>query len=119
MTYLVIALGASTGAIGRFLLSRLNVLHQLPYGTLLANLSGSFFLGLFYFMAEKMTISLSVRQFIQVGLLGALTTYSTLNLEMVLLLQKSEIKFFIIYFFLNSCCGILALLAGKFFAELI
>ena len=118
MTYLVIAFGASIGAIARFYFQKFNAVSNLPVGTILVNLIGSCLLGFFYFYAEKHPFSELYRQFIQIGLLGALTTYSTINLELIILFEKSELKLFIVYFLLNALCGMIALLIGKYIAEL-
>jgi fluoride exporter len=119
MSYMVIAFGASIGAIARFHLSKLNALSQIPTGTMFANLLGSCLLGFFYFLAEKHSFSMLSKQFIQVGLLGALTTYSTINLELFLYLERNQIKLFLIYFFINSVCGILAIVIGKYLSEIV
>ena len=54
----------------------------LPYGTLFANVIGSFIAGaVILLVAEKANIGESYRLFLVVGLAGSLTTMSTLSLE--------------------------------------
>ncbi|MBE2895121.1 fluoride efflux transporter CrcB [Spirabiliibacterium falconis] len=83
---LLIALGASIGAVCRWLLSLwLNPLgEQFAVGTLLANLIGCFIIGIM--MAVFFThpnISAQWRVFIVTGFLGSLTTFSSFSGEVL------------------------------------
>lgn len=86
MTPLSIAVGASLGALLRWLLStRLNALFpSLPPGTLVANLLGGYCIGLAvaYFAAHP-DLSPQWRLLIVTGFLGGLTTFSTFSAEVV------------------------------------
>ena len=81
----LIGIGATIGASIRYLLSIyfLEFLEKgLPYGTLFANVIGSFIAGsVILLVAEKANIGESYRLFLVVGLAGSLTTMSTLSLE--------------------------------------
>jgi fluoride exporter len=90
---LLVALGGALGAIGRFWLGGV-LLRQLgngfPWGTLAANLIGSFAAGFIAVWLEgRGPAALYWRAFLIVGVLGALTTYSALMLE-CLLYAKSQ-----------------------------
>jgi fluoride exporter len=90
---LLVALGGALGAIGRFWLGGV-LLRQLgngfPWGTLAANLIGSFAAGFIAVWLEgRGSAALYWRAFLIVGVLGALTTYSALMLE-CLLYAKSQ-----------------------------
>jgi len=89
----LVMLGGALGAAGRFwlggaLLRRLG--EGIPYGTLAANLIGSFAVGFIAIWLEgRGPHALYWRAFLIVGVLGALTTYSALMLE-CLLMARSE-----------------------------
>lgn len=90
---LLVALGGALGAVGRFWLGGA-LLRQLgngfPWGTLAANLIGSFAAGFIAVWLEgRGPAALYWRAFLIVGVLGALTTYSALMLE-CLLYAKSQ-----------------------------
>jgi fluoride exporter len=90
---LLVALGGAVGAVGRFWLGGI-LLRQLgsgfPWGTLAANLIGSFAAGFIAIWLEgRGPAALYWRAFLIVGVLGALTTYSALMLE-CLLYAKSQ-----------------------------
>lgn len=90
---LLVALGGALGAVGRFWLGGV-LLRQLgngfPWGTLAANLIGSFAAGFIAVWLEgRGPAALYWRAFLIVGVLGALTTYSALMLE-CLLYAKSQ-----------------------------
>ncbi len=92
--YLSIALGGALGACLRFYLSQLSTKHLgigFPFGILIINVIGSFALGLAYaYFEQKEEISIYLKVFTGVGLLGALTTFSTFSYETVVLLQQAE-----------------------------
>ena len=91
---LFIAAGGAIGAVGRY--GVMTVVSHLfgagyPYGTLIVNLIGSFFLGglvegLKYFSA----ISNELQVFLIVGILGSFTTFSTFSMDVVVLMQRNE-----------------------------
>lgn len=71
MTPLLVALGAAIGAPLRYLAGHW-LDDRFPWGTLLANVAGSFLLGLF----TAMTLDDHALAFLGTGLCGAFTTYS-------------------------------------------
>ncbi|MDE2407358.1 MAG: fluoride efflux transporter CrcB [Xanthomonadaceae bacterium] len=86
---LLVMCGGALGAGGRFwlggaLLRRLGA--GIPWGTLAANLIGSFCIGfLAVWLEGRGPQALYWRAFLIVGVLGGLTTYSSLMLEVLLL----------------------------------
>jgi CrcB protein len=59
-----------------------------PYGTLVANITGSFILAFFITLAtQRATVSPALRLFFAVGFLGGYTTFSSFTTETVNLLQ--------------------------------
>jgi CrcB protein len=81
--------GGALGAAGRHLVGGWMVRQVgdgLPWGTLAVNLIGSFAAGfLFAWLEGRGPSALYWRAFLMVGVLGALTTYSALMLEMLML----------------------------------
>ena len=90
--YLFVALGGSVGAVLRFYLSNLSDSlfgKQFPFGTLAVNVLGSFAIAVLYGLIERGSIAVMPYRFlIGVGLLGALTTFSTFSIETLALLQN-------------------------------
>ena len=81
--------GGALGAAGRHGVGGWMVRHVgegLPWGTLAVNLVGSFAAGfLFAWLEGRGPSALYWRAFLMVGVLGALTTYSALMLELLML----------------------------------
>lgn len=119
MKLLMIALGGAIGAILRYKLSSLN--DEFPYGTLLVNVSGSFFLGFFFFLFLKdgVTVSEEMKSFVTIGLLGALTTFSTFSLELVNFFDQGDFRLLLTYLFLNIFLGVGAVFLGKKLVEFV
>lgn len=61
-----------------------------PFGTLLVNVLGSFLMGVIYALGQMSHISPELKALIGIGLLGALTTFSTFSNETLLLLQEGD-----------------------------
>lgn len=92
---LAVAAGGALGATGRHLVSRASV-HLLgtgfPWGTVLVNVLGSLIMGaLIELAALKLSMSLEMRAFVFVGLLGGFTTFSTFSLDAVTLFERGEV----------------------------
>lgn len=88
---LFVALGGSIGAVLRYLLSIIMIQlfgSSFPFGTLLVNVLGSFFMGAVYALGQVSHLSPELKALVGVGLLGALTTFSTFSNETLLLMQQ-------------------------------
>ena len=88
---LFVALGGSIGAVLRYLISIIMIQlfgSSFPFGTLMVNVLGSFLMGAVYALGQVSHLSPELKSLVGVGLLGALTTFSTFSNETLLLLQE-------------------------------
>ena len=94
MIWILVALGGGVGSALRYGVGRLSVHYLGPtsvWGTFLVNVTGSFALGFFIALAlERLAVPAQVRALVAVGFLGGYTTFSTLSLESVQLLESGE-----------------------------
>jgi len=89
-----VAAGGAIGAVARYLVS-LGLSRggetAFPYATLLVNVVGSFALGALAGLMARGSLSNELRLFVGVGVLGALTTFSTFSVETWSLLRAGRI----------------------------
>ena len=93
--WLYIAMGGALGAVSRYGVTlgaaRLGAT-GFPYATLTVNVVGSFLIGLFVaWLGGRTEINPVLRPLIQVGFLGALTTFSTFSLDALILLEQGRL----------------------------
>jgi len=123
MKLLVIGLGGFIGAILRYGVSGWVykiIGARMPFGTLAVNILGSFILGLFLFLAEgRFNIGPLWRGFIAIGMMGALTTFSTFSYETLALLQGNLWIQAFLNILSNVLLTLLAVWAGMVVAKLI
>ncbi len=111
-----IAAGGAVGALGRFWIS--GAVYALlgrgfPWGTLAVNLAGSFLMGFLYvLLLERLTVSAEWRAALLVGLLGALTTFSTFSIETLTLLEQAALVRAVLNVVVSVLFCILACWAG-------
>ena len=94
MRLALIAIFGALGTLARYGLQglvQIRVASTFPYGTLLINLSGCFFLGLIgQFTLNRMIIPPDWRVAIAVGFFGGYTTFSTFGWETAKMLEDGE-----------------------------
>jgi CrcB protein len=84
-----------------------------PYGTMIVNIVGSFIMGLLIsFFALVWEPPQALKAFLTVGLLGAMTTFSTFSLDTVVLFERNEHVAGLFYVALSVIASITALFAG-------
>lgn len=107
----VVGLGGFLGALLRYFVSqRLNASKQWPVGTFLVNSCGSFLIGFIFGMDfERLWLLFFVS-----GVLGALTTFSTLIKECIELWQLKKWKTAVVYMAVTVIICIAAAMLGYF-----
>ena len=116
---LYIACGGALGAVIRFWVGgwahRLGNGMAFPWGTLAVNLIGSLAIGILWAVLDRFTVETNLRMFLQVGILGGFTTYSTFSIEMLNLLRDGQLRLAGGYVISHIVLG-LSLAAGGYFA---
>src|ERR1700760_1665959 len=65
---------------------------EFPWGTLIINVTGSFLIGLFVgLFATKWNLPPVARVFLQVGICGGYTTFSTFSLDSWMLVERGQV----------------------------
>jgi len=119
---LYIAIGGMLGALSRYFLSKFitqNVNDIFPWGTFVINVTGCFFIGLFYIAFDRIITGPDLRSFLTIGFLGAYTTFSTYSLETINLLREGEIRLGLLNIFLNNFVGLILVIGGIYTARII
>ena len=113
---LLVGAGGALGAVGRFWLGGVLLRHLgsgFPWGTLVVNLLGSFAAGFIAIWLEgRGPSALYWRAFLIVGVLGALTTYSSLVLEMLLFARGGRGGTALAYLGITLVAGLALVWAG-------
>jgi len=118
-TILQVALGGAIGSAARYL-TGLAVLrafgHGFPLGVLVANVIGSFLMGLFAVWAGRNAMT-HLSPFVMTGLLGGYTTFSAFSLETLTLIERGQMGSAALYMVLSVGGAIGALFAGSVLAR--
>ncbi|WP_102275918.1 fluoride efflux transporter CrcB [Cytobacillus massiliigabonensis] len=119
MIYVFIGIGGIAGSLLRYFVSIWTDhlwAHAFPYGTLIANLTGSFLLGIFtrkYGNNEKVNRMLVL--LIGTGAIGSYTTMSTFSTDMIKLIDKGDFGIALLYILLSLTGGLAASWFGYFY----
>jgi CrcB protein len=123
MQYLWIGLGGFLGANVRFLVQQWAAQWwgaDFPYGTLLANVSGSFIIAFFLTLTSgRLTVSPETRLFVAVGFLGGFTTFSSFAYETFRLAGQNGWGVAVFNFVSNNVLGLIGILLGVMLAQLL
>lgn len=109
MVYFYVGVGGAIGSILRYFLSFVSLPYyqDFPLGTPFVNLLGTFLLG--WFVARIMpgtTLTPELKTGISTGIIGSFTTFSTLSVEVMNLINESQILSAFIYIALSIIGGI-------------
>lgn len=120
MAWLAVALGGALGACMRFGLGLWLQPSpgQFPVATFSANVLGCFLMGILYVVViDKHIIPMSWRPFLMVGMLGALTTFSTFSIEALGLWLTHHFVLAAVYVAASVSASIFAVWVGYSVAE--
>ena len=116
MNILSVAIGGAFGAVARYLVNispAANLFEKFPFPTFLINISGSFLIGfLMILLADKISVSENLRMAIIVGFLGAFTTFSTFEIEILGLVRERYFTTALVYLVLSVVIGFVGVIAG-------
>lgn len=89
----IVMLGGAVGTFARYAISvlALPISRQLPWGTIIINIAGSFIIGLFGTLTlahGRYPVSENVRLFVMIGICGGFTTFSSFSLQTLDLLRS-------------------------------
>jgi CrcB protein len=121
--YLLIGIGAFLGANLRYIVQTWAASRwgsSFPYGTLIANVSGSFLLAFFITLAtQRAAISPAWRLFFAIGFVGGYTTFSSFAVETLSLAQDGNWLWGSLNVAANLVLGLISALAGVILARLL
>lgn len=120
ISYLWVALGGAIGSAARFWVSGLVARHfgeTFPWGTLLANVSGSLVIGFFFTVTGpdgRWLVPAWFRQhFFMLGLCGGYTTFSSFSLQTLNLMEQNQWLYAGGNILLSVSCCLLAVWLGS------
>jgi CrcB protein len=119
--YIAIAIGGTLGCWARYAMTNLVLAiygRDFPYATLSINLLGAFLMGfLFIETLERLTISPELRTGILTGGLGGFTTFSTFEMETLLLVEQGDVLKAVLYVVISVVLGYLCAFGGAYIAR--
>ncbi|MDQ3692859.1 MAG: fluoride efflux transporter CrcB [Chloroflexota bacterium] len=110
-----VAVGGMAGAVSRHCVSRLAVERwgaELPFGTFVVNMTGSFAIGLLLTALLGRDVDPAWRLLLVTGFLGGYTTFSAYSFELVGLLTSGRLGWAAAYLVASNLLGVMACLAG-------
>ena len=119
---MLVGVAAAFGAWLRWLITYFltTVDPSLPHGTLVVNLIGGLFIGISFAAIQSTSIDVSeeIKLILNVGFLGAFTTFSTYSMELLNLFLKGEIALGIFFGALNVMGALLFCFIGWYLFNL-
>lgn len=92
-----VAIGGAIGSVARFWLTEISAKlwgGGVPWGTIIANVTGSFLIGLIAalpVMGPRDVLGPLGRQFLMVGIMGGYTTFSSFSLQTLTMMQHGHL----------------------------
>ena len=111
---LAVASGGAIGSVARYVVGvvMLRSSSGFPLSTLLINVAGSFFIGLFARLFDAPDHHQVLRVALTVGICGGFTTFSAFSAETVTMLQQGKVGRAALYVMVSLVVGMLATFAG-------
>lgn len=115
MEFILVGIGGMAGAISRFLIGKLAASKAFPFPTIIVNLIGSLLIGI------SVGKGIHGNQYLlaATGFLGAFTTFSTLNVDLLNLIYLKRKKAAIGYSLFSYMGGLLCVALGLLFGKLL
>jgi CrcB protein len=114
INFIAVGGGAVVGAWARWGFGTLwnPIFPTLPLGTLAANLTGGFLIGIVMALADPLNFSTTTRLLLTTGFLGGFTTFSAFSAETATLLLRAQYGWAMAIIMAHVCGSILMTLAG-------
>ena len=120
--FMLVGVAAAFGAWLRWLITYFLTIvdPSLPHGTLVVNLIGGLLIGISFAAIQSTSIDVSeeIKLILNVGFLGAFTTFSTYSMELLNLFLKGEIALGIFFGVLNVMGALLFCFIGWYLFNL-
>ena len=118
--FILVFLGGGFGSVLRYIIGKYlnNNADGLPYGTFLANILGSLFIGFIIGMAAKNgTFTQNQTLLLATGFCGGFTTFSSFAYENHVFLKSGDFMSFAVYTITSFLVGFLAVFFGMYLAK--
>ena len=113
MNWIAIAIGGAIGAVSRYGIAQIVILingaNAAPFATIMVNVIGSGLMGVIYgYLSAGGMLAETVRVFIMIGFLGALTTFSTFSMDIMAAIDRGQVVYAVVYSAVSAAGSILA-----------
>jgi CrcB protein len=113
MNWIAIAIGGAIGAVSRYGIAQIVILingaNAAPFATIMVNVIGSGLMGVIYgYLSAGGMLAETVRVFIMIGFLGALTTFSTFSMDIMAAIDRGQVVYAVVYAAVSVAGSILA-----------
>jgi CrcB protein len=113
MNWIAIAIGGAIGAVSRYGIAQIVILingaNAAPCATIMVNVIGSGLMGVIYgYLSAGGMLAETVRVFIMIGFLGALTTFSTFSMDIMAAIDRGQVVYAVVYAAVSVAGSILA-----------
>lgn len=113
MNWIAIAIGGAIGAVSRYGIAQIVILingaNAAPFATIMVNVIGSGLMGVIYgYLSTGGMLAETVRVFIMIGFLGALTTFSTFSMDIMAAIDRGQVVYAMLYAAVSVVGSILA-----------